>query len=115
MLEAALIELCTAKLQFFPAQRLYKILGRSFAQASSKTSCLKKDLSEIQHRPDILNYSQKYIANWIRKNYLATLPSVLQKGFTSQCEMKRKALLTDPRVRVFDYAKVGVMSMFVVH
>ena len=48
-------------------------------------------------------------------NLFATLHFVIEKGFTSQSEMKRKALLTESRVRVFDYAEIRVVSMFVVH
>ena len=115
MLEAALIELCTAKLQIFHTQHWCKILGRSFAQALSKTSCLKKISFEFNISSIVFTVSQKHIGNKIMQNSFATLHFVIEKGFTSQSEMKRKALLTDSRVWVFDYAEIRVMSMFVVH
>jgi hypothetical protein len=108
-------ELYKAKLQFFPAQHWCKILGRSFAQALSKTMCLKKISFEFNISSIVLTLSQKHLGNNIIQHSYATLHFVLEKGFTSQSEMKRKALLTDSRVRVFDYAEIRVMSMFVVH
>ena len=49
------------------------------------------------------------------QNSFTTLHFVLEKGLTSQSEMKRKALSTDSRVRVFDFAKLRMVSMFLVH
>ena len=105
----------TAKLQFFPAQHWCKILGLSFAQALSKSLCLKKKLFEFNISPLVFKLSQKHIDTKIMQNSFATLHLRLEKGFTSQNEMKRKDLLTDSGVQVFDYAEIRVVSMFVVH